>query len=221
MADLATALQTALNKTKESNMQSNNLKQTIDQWDKGTPDSKPEKHHFNVTNNVSRTTFELVKANPGCTRGSIIEIATKQKFNPSSVSSLLAQFIRVGHIRKDVDGRLYVTKNEFEPIKHKALKKAQTKYVKDRKKQKRAAIAALKEIEAKRKAEINTAQRGTRAEAKPARIVEAKPIQPLTTTATPTPASLSSFDADQLLSTLSFTQAITLYKKLKLMLGEV
>ena len=40
-------------------------------------------------------------------------------------------------------------------------------------------------------------------------------------TPAPTPTITASFDADQLLSTLSFNQAIALYKKLKAMLGEV
>lgn len=209
MADLATALQTALNKTKESNMQSNNLKQAINDWAK---DEAPPKYMFQVSNNVSRATFDLIKANPGCMRADILALATKQNYNPASVSSLLAQFVRVGQVRKDADGRLYVTQNEYSTIKYKDLRKAQANALKEKRKRTRLAKQALVDVKKQVKQE-------QKAEAKPARTVEAKPTP--APVAAPTPASLSSFDADQLLSTLSFTQAITLYKKLKLMLGEV
>lgn len=219
MADLATALQTALNKTKESNMQSNtqtsNLKQTIKQWDKDaqpTDTAKPQ--YFRVTNNVTRATFDLIKANPGCMRNDIVDLATKQNYNPSSVSSLIAQLVRVGQARKDPDGRLYVTQSEYTSIKYKELRKAQVKATKEKRKRMRLAKQALAEA----KKQVKEDQK---VEAKPVRIVEPKPTPAPVAVPTPAPASLSSFDADQLLSTLSFTQAITLYKKLKLMLGEV
>jgi hypothetical protein len=220
MADLATALQTALNKTKEKQMTTTSttedVKKIAREWDK---DEAPPKYMFQVSNNVSRATFDLVKANPGCMRADILTLATKQNYNPASVSSLLAQFVRVGQVRKDADGRLYVTQSEYSTIKYKELRKAQANALKEKRKRARLAKQALAEAKKQVKQE-------QRAEAKPARIVEAKPTPapvaaPAPAPAAPTPASLSSFDADQLLSTLSFTQAITLYKKLKLMLGEV
>jgi hypothetical protein len=122
----------------------------------------------------------------------------------------------VGQVRRDPDGRLYVTQNEYTSIKYKDLRKAQANALKEKRKRTRLAKQALAEAKKRVQEEKKVEQR---AEAKPARIVEARPAP--VATPTPAPASLSSFDADQLLSTLSFTQAITLYKKLKLMLGEV
>ena len=196
------------------------VKKIAREWDKDAQPTEPTKpYHFRVTNNVTRATFDLIKANPGCMRNDIVDLATKQNYNPSSVSSLIAQLQRVGQIRKDADGRLYVMQSEYTSIKYKELRKAQAQTLKDKRKRARLAKQAL--AEAKKQAKQNQ-----KAEAKPARIVEAKPAPapvaaPTPAPAAPTPASLSSFDADQLLSTLSFTQAITLYKKLKLMLGEV
>lgn len=209
MADLATALQTALNKTKEKQMATTHttedVKKIAREWDK---DAQPVKAGFKVTNNVSRSTFDLIKANPGCKRQDIVNLATKQNFNPTSVSSLIAQFTRIGHVRKDENGRLYVTQNEFTPVKHKELREAQNKARKERVKRIKAAKQALSA--AKKKAKAAAQQ-----ERPPVRIVEPKPVA-----APAASASLSSFDADQLLSTLSFTQAMSLYKKLKTMLGE-
>jgi hypothetical protein len=221
MADLATALQTALNKTKEKQMATTHttedVKKIAREWDKDTQPTEPTKpYHFRVTNNVTRTTFDLIKASPGCMRADIVALATKQNYNPSSVSSLIAQLVRVGQVRREADGRLYVTQNEYTSIKHKDLRKAQEQILKERRKRTRLAKQALAEAKKQVQEEKKVEQR---AEAKPARIVEARPAP--VATPTPAPASLSSFDADQLLSTLSFTQAITLYKKLKLMLGEV
>jgi predicted transcriptional regulator len=227
MADLATALQTALNKTKEKQMATTHtaedVKKIAREWDKDAQPTEPTKpYHFRVTNNVTRTTFDLIKASPGCMRADIVDLATKQNYNPSSVSSLIAQLVRVGQVRKDADGRLYVMQSEYTSIKHKDLRKAQAQTLKDKRKRTRLAKQALAEAKKRIKEETKVEQR---AEAKPVRIVEARPapapVAAPTPTPAPTPASLSSFDADQLLSTLSFTQAITLYKKLKLMLGEV
>jgi len=215
MADLATALQTALNKTKEKQMATTHtaedVKKIAREWDKDEQPTNPAKpNHFRITNNVTRTTFDLIKASPGCMRADIVALATKQNYNPASVSSLIAQLVRVGQVRRDPDGRLYVMQNEYTSIKYKDLRKAQEQVIKERRKRTRLAKQALAEAKKKVREEKKVEQR---AEAKPARTVEARP--------TPAPAALSSFDADQLLSTLSFTQAIMLYKKLKLMLGEV
>ncbi len=191
------------------------VKKIAREWDKDAQPTEPTKpYHFRITNNVTRTTFDLIKASPGCMRADIVALATKQNYNPASVSSLIAQLVRVGQVRRDPDGRLYVMQNEYTSIKYKDLRKAQEQVIKERRKRTRLAKQALAEAKKKVREEKKVEQR---AEAKPARTVETRPAP----VATPAPAALSSFDADQLLSTLSFTQAITLYKKLKLMLGEV
>jgi hypothetical protein len=194
MPDLATALQKAINTTKENNMQtqSTELKKTINDWAK---DEKKPKHLFSTSNNVSRATFNLVKANPGCTVKTIVKIAENQGHKATSVTSLLAQLTRVHQIRKNEQGQMWVTQPEYTPIKQKDLKAAKEK--------------AAKEKEAAERA-VRKAQR----EANKAKPVSVQPAQPTKPQALPD-------NIDQLLSTLSFTQAIALYKKLKTMLGEV
>lgn len=190
MPDLATALKNAINTTKESNMQTQTteLKKTINDWSK---DEKKPKHLFSTSNNVSRATFNLVKANPGCDTKTIVKIADNQGHKATSVTSLLAQLTRVGQIRKNEQGQMWVTQPEYTPIKVKDLNAAKAKAAKEKEDAERAARKALREAN------------------------KAKPV-----TTQPKPQALPD-NIDQLLSTLSFTQAIALYKKLKTMLGEV
>ena len=196
MPDLATALQKAIT-TKENNMQtqSTELKKTINEWAK---DEKKPKHLFEASNNVSRATFNLVKANPGCDAKTIVKIAENQGHKATSVTSLLAQLTRVGQIRRNEQGQMWVTQPEYTPIKVKDLRLAKEKAEKERRAAERA---------------IRKAQR----EANKAKPVSVQPTPP----AKPQAATILPDNIDQLLSTLSFTQAIALYKKLKTMLGEV
>jgi len=197
MPDLATALQKAINTTKENNMQTQTteLKKTINDWSKD--ESKP-KHLFGISNNVSRSTFNLVKANPGCDIKTIVKIGENQGHKATSVTSLLAQLTRVGQIRKNERGQMWVTQPEYTPIKVKELKAAKAKADKEKATAERAARKALREAH----------------KAKPVNIQPTPPAKPQA-------APILPDNIDQLLSTLSFTQAIALYKKLKTMLGEV
>jgi hypothetical protein len=197
MPDLATALQKAINTTKENNMQTQTteLKKTINDWSKD--ESKP-KHLFGISNNVSRSTFNLVKANPGCDTKTIVKIGENQGHKATSVTSLLAQLTRVGQIRKNERGQMWVTQPEYTPIKVKELKAAKAKADKEKQAAERAARKALREAH----------------KAKPVNIQPTPPAKPQA-------APILPDNIDQLLSTLSFTQAIALYKKLKTMLGEV
>lgn len=197
MPDLATALQKAINTTKENNMQTQTteLKKTINDWSK---DERKPKHLFAPSNNVSRSTFNLVKANPGCDTKTIVKIAENQGHKATSVTSLLAQLTRVGQVRKNEQGQMWVTQPEYTPIKVKELKAAKLKAAKEKATAERAARKALREAN------------------------KAKPVTTQPTPPTkPQAAPILPDNIDQLLSTLSFTQAIALYKKLKTMLGEV
>ena len=197
MPDLATALQKAINTTKENKMQTQTteLKKTINDWSKD--ESKP-KHLFGISNNVSRSTFNLVKANPGCDTKTIVKIGENQGHKATSVTSLLAQLTRVGQIRKNERGQMWVTQPEYTPIKVKELKAAKLKAAKEKATAERAARKELREAN----------------KAKPVNIQPTPPAKPQA-------APILPDNIDQLLSTLSFTQAIALYKKLKTMLGEV
>ena len=129
MPDIQTAFKSALTKT-------------LTEWDddEGTsvpvPSSKqpvslssvptqgiPMKKTFNVTNNVSRVTFDYIKNNPGSTRKEIIQALEYQGFGGGSVSSLIAQMRRNKMIHEN-GGLHYADIEEYRPIKTlKAMKK--------------------------------------------------------------------------------------------------
>jgi hypothetical protein len=129
MPDIQTAFKSALTKT-------------LTEWDddEGTPvpvpSSKqpvslssvptqgiPMKKTFNVTNNVSRVTFDYIKHNPGSTRKEIITALEHEGFGGGSVSSLIAQMRRNKMIH-ETNGLHYADIDEYRPIKTlKALNK--------------------------------------------------------------------------------------------------
>ena len=75
-----------------------------------------------MTNNVCRTTFAFVRDNPGMTRVEVARELAKQGYKTGSVSSLLGQMLKQGMVRESAH-LLYVTMNEYTPIKStKALK---------------------------------------------------------------------------------------------------
>lgn len=133
MPDIQTAMKQALTKT-------------LTEWDddEGTnvpvPSSKqpvslssvptqgiPMKKAFNVTNNVSRVTFNYIKANPGSTRKEIITALEHQNFRPDSVSSLIAQMRRNKMIH-ETNNLYYADTDEYRPLKSlKAIKKMEAK----------------------------------------------------------------------------------------------
>lgn len=98
---------------------------------------------FNVTNNISRTTFEYVKNNPGSTRKEIVTALEHQGFNPASTSSLIAQMVR-NHMIHATNGLYYADITEYRPIKTlKALMKEGKTVPKRKYEKKTAGIGAL------------------------------------------------------------------------------
>jgi hypothetical protein len=117
------------------------LSRTLQQWDdEGEPPSIqpvsasfsqptqptqeiPVKKTFNITNNISRVTFDYIKNNPGSTRKEIIEALEHQGFAGGSTSSLIAQMRRNNMIH-ETNNAYYADIAEYRPIKSlKALKK--------------------------------------------------------------------------------------------------
>jgi hypothetical protein len=83
----------------------------------------PVKKTFNVTNNISRVTFDYIKNNPGSTRKEIIEALEHQGFAGGSTSSLIAQMRRNKMIH-ETNNLYYADIPEYRPIKSlKAIKK--------------------------------------------------------------------------------------------------
>ena len=87
-------------------------------------EAKPDgRRFFSVTNNVSRVTFEYIKANPS-TRTEATKALVAKGFKDNSVTALIGQMLRAGMMVTDASGFLKVTQPEYTPIKSpKQLKK--------------------------------------------------------------------------------------------------
>jgi len=129
MPDIQTAFKTALSRT-------------LQQWDDdeappsveqpvSTSLSQPSQNiqgipmtkTFNVTNNISRTTFQYIKDNPGSTRKEIIQALEHQGFAGGSTSSLIAQ-MRRNKLIHETNNLYYADVDEYRPLKSlKAIKK--------------------------------------------------------------------------------------------------
>ena len=103
MADIKTALTGILSEWELDNQQQ----------------EKQVKHvpHFKVTNNVTRATFDFVKSNPHQSCKTICAVLEKQGYTPSSIGSLLTQFVNNGLCMRDANGNYTTIVNEYSPIK--------------------------------------------------------------------------------------------------------
>ena len=123
MPDLQTALNNALN---------NQLKNTINDWEKDDMQTTQTKaqpkptRFFDITNNVTRATFEYVKNHPNETSPEICASMAKLGYKESSVGSLIAQFAKQGLAERDDRGRYIIIVDEYRPLK---AKKKQVKVV--------------------------------------------------------------------------------------------
>ena len=104
---------------------SNALKTTINNWEKDDMQTtQTNTHHkgkrfFDVTNNVTRATFDYVKKNPNLTSAEICADMAKLGYKESSVSSLVAQFAVQGLAERDDRGRYITIIDEYRPLKAK------------------------------------------------------------------------------------------------------
>jgi hypothetical protein len=101
------------------------LQEAITSWE-----TKPKgQHRFGITNNVTRSTFNYVRDNPGCTRKSAIEALDAQGFKQASTTSLLSVMVRQRLFREAPDGTLYANVAEYTPLaqSQKKVKKTKTK----------------------------------------------------------------------------------------------
>lgn len=202
MSDLATALQKAienkLNKEKQMNGIHTELKSTINDWAKDDPRDDARSslpHAFKPTNNVSRETFNAVRDNPRLQHKDIARMLSNRGFNQASIGSLLTQMLNCGMIARDDNGRYTALQTEYTPIKASKRVKPKKKIAvpATKKKEEKAGIAALETQD-----------------------TVAKKLVVIRKQEAPAPA----FDPEQLLSTLSFSQVMALYKRIKTMVGE-
>ena len=116
MPDIQTALSNALNNT---------LKNTINEWEKDdmqttqTNTQPKSTRFFDITNNVTRATFDYVKHRPNETSAEICASMAKLGYKESSVGSLLAQFAKQGLAERDDRGRYITIVPEYKPLKNK------------------------------------------------------------------------------------------------------
>ena len=148
MPDIQTAFKTALSKT-------------LQQWDDDgeapplqpvssclLPPTNPTqgipmKKTFNVTNNISRVTFDYIKNNPGSTRKEIIQALEHQGFAGGSTSSLIAQ-MRRNQMVHETNNAYYADIPEYRPIKSlKALKKIDAPIAPAKRKYEKKAVTGI------------------------------------------------------------------------------
>ena len=106
------------------------LKSAIDAWEP-TPTGQQLKEKlmsnkpvFEVQNNVTRVTFDYIKLHPGTTSTAASRDLVKHGFKESSVTALMAQFVRAGLATRDNNHGYRVTVDEYKPMK------ASSKYAK-------------------------------------------------------------------------------------------
>jgi len=98
--------------------------------------------YFSVTNNVTRATFDYVKNNPASSFGEVSRALAQRGYKPSSVGSLLTQFLKKGMCTRDAQNRYSVAVAEYVPMK--PTKKLKAKQVIEKAKATRGeGIAAL------------------------------------------------------------------------------
>ena len=133
MTDMQTALKSALSQTLqewdddgETSSPSSTINTTINN-SVSTPSQAPTMTNlFNVTNNVSRSTFNYIKDNPGSTRQEIIIALEHIGFTKSSVAALISQMNKAKMIHKTND-LWYVDVPEYIPIKNTTYVKKKAK----------------------------------------------------------------------------------------------
>jgi len=93
------------------------LSQAMSDWETPkTEDKRTGKHLFKPTNNVTRSTFDLIRANPGITRKEACKLLGTRGYKTASTASLISAFIRQGQVEL-TDGKMFATSNEYVPLK--------------------------------------------------------------------------------------------------------
>ena len=98
------------------------MSKVLNEWNKPTENTtmtnKPHltKNQFGVTNNVTRRTFDYVKANPGVTATEAADALGVHGYKASSVTAIMAQMARSGTMRKE-QYKYFTTTDEYTPIK--------------------------------------------------------------------------------------------------------
>jgi hypothetical protein len=111
------------------------LKNAIETWEP-TPigqqlkEKLMSKTPFAIQNNVTRVTFDYIKLHPGTTSAAASRDLVKHGFKESSVTALMAQFVRAGLAVRDNNHGYRVTVDEYTPMKASAKYAKKTAKVK-------------------------------------------------------------------------------------------
>ena len=105
MPDIKTALSGILSEWELDNQQQEKQVETQQQ------------PYFSITNNVTRATFDYVKNNPASASGEVSRALAQRGYKPSSIGSLLTQFIKKGLCTRDAQNRYSVAVAEYVPMK--------------------------------------------------------------------------------------------------------
>jgi len=148
MPDIQTAFKTALSKTLQQwddDGEAPPLQPVSSSFPQQTKPTQviPMKKTFNITNNISRVTFDYIKNNPGSTRKEIIQALEHQGFAGGSTSSLIAQMRRNNMIHEK-DSFYYADIAEYRPIKSlKAMKKMDAPIAPPKRKYEKKAVTGI------------------------------------------------------------------------------
>jgi len=104
MPDIKTALSGILSEWELDNQQQEKQVET-------------QQPYFSITNNVTRATFDYVKNNPASASGEVSRALALRGYKPSSIGSLLTQFIKKGLCTRDAQNRYSVAVAEYVPMK--------------------------------------------------------------------------------------------------------
>jgi hypothetical protein len=87
------------------------LEAAIAEWE-----APKEKKLFTITNNVTRSTFDIIRDNPGITRKETVDKLTPRGYKSSSTATLISQMIRQRLVRIEGDA-LYANFPEYVPLR--------------------------------------------------------------------------------------------------------
>jgi hypothetical protein len=112
MPDLKSALKNAIESWEPP--PPNKPVQSVQQPEEKTMSKRPA---FEIQNNVTRVTFDYIKLHPGTTAAAASRDLIKQGYKESSVTALMAQFVRAGLAVRDNKHGYRVVVDEYIPMK--------------------------------------------------------------------------------------------------------
>jgi hypothetical protein len=194
MPDIKTALEKALAKTANAWAADDKAHQEIQQQEQ--PVTTPAKTY--ERNNVSRTTFEYIRDNPGLTVDQVTAALVAQGFKENSVSSLCYQMLRVRLTVTDANGKMTAVVQEYAPIQLTRKRKAKAKPVAKTKAKAKPVVDVAPAPAPRKYVEITNTRTGE--------VINPRPV--------PMPVE-KEWTPDEVIAKLNVHQALALFKALR------